>query len=62
MAALQSHHDSRVNPYRYGVLEGNHTEERFGLDLVHREVSHGVLFVTGNKLARIQVTSLHHEG
>lgn len=38
MAALQSHHDSRVNPYRYGVLEGNHTEERFGLDLVHREV------------------------
>lgn len=38
MAALQSHHDSRVNPYRYGVLEGNHTEDRFGLDLVHNEV------------------------
>ena len=25
---------SRTNPYRYGVLEGNHVEDRFGLDLV----------------------------
>lgn len=28
-----THISSRVNPYRHGVLEGNHCEDRFGLDL-----------------------------
>jgi hypothetical protein len=28
-----------VNPYRYGVLEGNHVEDRYGLDLVHKDVT-----------------------
>lgn len=26
-----------INPYRYGVLEGNHVEDRFGLDLAASE-------------------------
>ncbi len=30
--------DSRVNPYRYGVLEGNHVEDRFSLDLINKQV------------------------
>lgn len=29
---------TRVNPYRYGVLEGNHTEERFALDHLGNQV------------------------
>lgn len=29
---------SRVNPYRYGVLEGNHVEDRFSLDHVGSQV------------------------
>lgn len=33
MAELTS---DRVNPYRYGVLEGNHVEERFALDHLNR--------------------------
>lgn len=24
--------DDRVNPYRFGVLEGNHVEDRFAMD------------------------------
>jgi len=27
---------SRENPYRYGVLEGNHVEDRFGIDHLSR--------------------------
>lgn len=27
----------RENPYRYGVLQGNHVEDRFSLDLVNRQ-------------------------
>lgn len=29
----------RVNPYRYGVLEGNHVEERFSIDHLANRVS-----------------------
>lgn len=32
--------DQRINPYRYGVLEGNHTEDRFGMDLAAQRVSY----------------------
>ena len=28
-----SYTQARINPYRYGVLEGNHVEDRFGMDL-----------------------------
>jgi hypothetical protein len=35
---MTTHQDARVNPYRYGVLEGNHVEDRNGLDLVHQSV------------------------
>jgi hypothetical protein len=28
-----------INPYRYGVLEGNHVEDRFGLDLAAQQVT-----------------------
>jgi hypothetical protein len=28
-----------INPYRYGVLEGNHAEDRFGLDLAAKQVT-----------------------
>lgn len=35
---MTTHQEARVNPYRYGVLEGNHVEDRFGLDLVHQNV------------------------
>lgn len=29
----------RVNPYRFGVLEGNHVEERFAIDHLSNMVS-----------------------
>lgn len=35
---MTTHQEARVNPYRYGVLEGNHVEDRYGLDLVHQNV------------------------
>jgi hypothetical protein len=28
------------NPYRTGVLIGNHVEDRFGIDIVRRDVIH----------------------
>ena len=28
-----------VNKYRYGVLLGNSTEERFGIDLIQKQVN-----------------------
>lgn len=43
MATQSGHQDARVNPYRYGVLEGNHVEDRYGLDLVHKEVKNIIL-------------------
>jgi hypothetical protein len=30
-----SNSDARTNPYRFGVLEGNHAEDRFSLDLLN---------------------------
>lgn len=32
-----SYMNARINPYRYGVLEGNHVEDRFGMDLAAKE-------------------------
>jgi hypothetical protein len=29
--------ESRSNPYRFGVLEGNHAEERFALDMLRKQ-------------------------
>lgn len=29
--------NSRTNPYRFGVLEGNHAEDRFSLDLLAKQ-------------------------
>ena len=30
--------ESRTNPFRFGVLEANHVEDRFSLDLVNNQV------------------------
>jgi len=35
---MTTHQEARVNQYRYGVLEGNHVEDRFGLDLHYKDV------------------------
>lgn len=46
---------TRVNPYRFGVLEGNHVEERFALDHLGNQV------LCNHKETKT-VTSINHEG
>lgn len=33
-----SYTESKINPYRYGVLQGNHVEDRIGMDLACQNV------------------------
>lgn len=35
---MASSEQDRTNPYRYGVLNGNHVEERHALDLLNKQV------------------------